>query len=457
MVNSDSFPFPYEITTQRLQTTSNFYNRVQCKVVVHQPTQFPTELLQRISAWYQNESKGTLTGTFLTQLQSFITSDATKDTFLTEDNFMSFITSLTTRKANNKSIADLFEKLYNDMVKPDSATDPRCLQTDIKWNENLKATYLSLVVRHPDYVKSTKKTTKKCKRNDEEQNGDESPDQGVTDDGRKQSTPTNLDVVMPTARVYESMGDITFDGRNLWNISKVVQDILKDGKNAVKRTKSKFQEGNPLLMLALTDLITLLYYFPYLREKMDTLSAKLTPDNKVNNLEFFMHTILIPCQQLATISLYGFLLGIAQKQFYLKNDQSTLSGRKLGSSRKEEPNAEGLFEGLNDDGRVLFRELDSSSTKNSKDRVSNGPLQEMIRYLYFSAQFREGRRQFFIMAYAAWVSEYIDAIVGVSTDTNYGTPSLALTESTQAIFCGKSLLCSCWSLLNIVIRNSNPR
>jgi hypothetical protein len=222
-------------------------------------------------------------------------------------------------------------------------------------------------------------------------------------------------------------GHISFDGRNLWDINDTVRSITGSGNNvkAVANFRKLFHENNPLLLVGMTDLAMMFYYFPDLRPKMKRLLSTLPDESYVNNLECFVVNVMMPAHQLAKLCEYAFVLACAKKSFTTGDAVATRVFTKNNI-----PTAYGLIDGLNKDGRVLIRE---KSGKQIKDFICDGPLQEAIRYMYTTSQVRDARRQIVAMAYNAWLSAFIEAMID-ENNGNLGKVNPDLESLTQQVY-----------------------
>jgi hypothetical protein len=420
---------PFKKALQRLRIDCAYYQSIAgCDVIIHKPENgIPHQTLSAISNWYQIRNNRQLEGQFLSHLNKFLTDNS--NYLLSEDDAMAYLTDKRARENRDAITVDLLQALCKEMLKFGSPLNTRHLQATAQWDVTFKEIYLRVVLRDKKTTNSSDTTPSKKPKKTKD-----------TETGTHQ---TQLNFRMPDSLISVDMtnakgrpGNITFDGRHLWNINYTIRTIIGSttAKQTVKETSKLFYDQNPLLMVGLTDLVTILNCFPELRQKMRTLQSELDGKSYANNLEFFVVNILMPAQQLACLSEYAFVLAYCAREF-IKPRRSYSGGRIVTADEDEtDVTRDGLLQGLNDDGRVYVREREG---KTMKEKVSEGPLQDFIRYVYKTPTYRPARREFAAMALNIWLTVYMDAMIA-EQKKQLGEVNKDLEDMTQKVYNGTS-------------------
>jgi hypothetical protein len=420
---------PFKNAYERLRTDCAYYQSIGgCDVIIHKPENgIPHEALSAISNWYQLRNNTQLEGNFLSQLNKFLTENSIY--LLSEDDAMAYVTNKTTRENRDATTVDLLKRLCEAMLRFASPLNTRHLQVTAEWDVTFKEIYSRVVLRDKKTTNSSDATpSKKPKKTKDTETG---------------SHQTQLNFCMPDSLIAVEMtnakgrpGNISFDGRHLWNINHSIRTIIGSttAKQTVKETSKLFYDQNPLLMVGLTDLVTILNCFPSLRQKMRTLQSELKGNSYANNLEFFVVNILMPAQQLACLSEYAFVLAYCAREFI--KPRKTYAGGRIVKADEDENHVtrDGLLQGLNDDGRVYVRETESRKVQ---EKVSEGPLQDFIRYVYKAPTYRPARREFAAMTLNIWLTVYMDAMIA-EQNKQLGEVNKDLEDMTQKVYNGTS-------------------
>lgn len=421
-------PFPFGEAYKRLRTDCAYFESVAgFDVVVHNGNGIPSHALSVISNWYQEKNNEKIDGQFLTALNKFLYDN--KNKLLTDDDAMLYLTDKGKREKRDKTTVDLLLKLCEEILKFGNPLNTRHLQATTNWITTFTDTYSKVVIRYKKETNTSGSTPSKRKSKKD------------TEMGTHQ---TQLNFRMPDTLVCAEMtnakgkpGNISFDGRNLWNINLTIRNLIgtTTAKQTVKETYKLFHDHNPLLMVGLTDLVMVLNCFPSLQQKIKALQSELDSSSYANNLEFFVVNILIPVQQLARISEYAFVLAYSAREFI--NPRTKYTGGRVVKQDDEESYTthDGLVEGLNENGKVYVREKDNGKWY---DKVSDGPLQDYIRYVYKTTTYRPARREFTAMAYNLWLTTYIDAMIA-EQKKEFKDVNKNLEEMTQEVYKGMFL------------------